>query len=56
MRNLVLRSILLALVAIPIIAAREPSQWRGLKKAGLLFVAFNLLYLLALRFLYPVLS
>ncbi len=56
MRNLVLRSLLLALLTIPFVAAREPHPRRALKKALLLFVGFNLFYMLALRFLYPILS
>jgi hypothetical protein len=56
MRTLLLRSLLFALLAIPFIAAREPSPIRGLKKTLALLVAFNLLYMLALRFLYPHLS
>ena len=56
MRNLVVRSLILALLTIPFIAAREAHPRRALKKALLLFVGFNLLYMLALRFLYPVLS
>jgi hypothetical protein len=56
MRNLVLRSLILALLTIPFVAARDPHPRRSLKKALLLFVGFNLLYMLALRFLYPVLS
>lgn len=56
MRNLVLRSLLLALFTIPIIAALEPHPRRALRKALLLFVGFNVLYMLALRFLYPILS
>jgi len=50
------QSILLALVAIPIFAARDRSVVRGLKKALLLWVCFALLYTLALRFIYPHLS
>lgn len=56
MRDLLLRSVFLALFVIPIIAAREPNPMRGLKKALAWFVGFNLLYMLALRFLYPHLS
>lgn len=56
MRNLILRSVLIALVLIPIIAAREPHPRRAVRKAILLFVGANVLYMLALRFLYPVLS
>ena len=56
MRNLVLRSLILAMLPIPFIAARDPHPHRALRKALLLFVGFNVLYMLALRFLYPVLS
>lgn len=56
MRDLILRSILFSLLVIPFLAAREPQPRRALKKAVVWFVAFNLFYMLALRFLYPVLS
>lgn len=55
MRDLLLRSVLLALIVIPIVAAREPNPRRGLRKAVGWFVGFNLLYMLALRFVYPLL-
>ena len=55
MRNLLLRSVMLALVIIPLVAAREPHPRRALRKAVVMFLGFNLCYLLALRFLYPVL-
>lgn len=53
MRSILVQSILLALVAIPILAARDRSVVRGLKKALLLWVCFAILYTLALRFIYP---
>jgi hypothetical protein len=56
MRTLLLRSLLFAVLAIPFIAAREPNPMRGLKKTVALLIGFNLLYMLALRFLYPHLS
>ena len=56
MRNLVLRSLLLALFVIPVAAALEPHPRRALWKALLLFAGFNLFYMLALRFLFPILS
>lgn len=56
MRNFILRSVLIALVLVPIVAARDPHPGRAIRKAILLFVAANVLYMLALRFLYPVLS
>lgn len=55
MRNLLLRSIMLALVVIPLVAARDPHPRRALRKALVLFLGFNLFYMLALRFLYPIL-
>jgi hypothetical protein len=56
MRTLLLRSVIFALLTIPFIAARDPNPVRGLKKALALFIAFNALYMLALRFIYPHLS
>lgn len=56
MRDLVLRTMLFALIVIPFMAAREPNPARGLKKAIAWFVGFNLLYMLALRFVYSRLS
>lgn len=53
MRDLVLRSVLAALLVIPLVAARETNPMRGLKKALVWFVGFNLLYMLALRFVFP---
>jgi hypothetical protein len=56
MRILLLVTVLLAVLMIPIGAARDPNPVRGLKRAVLLFLAFNVLYMLALRFLYSRLS
>jgi O-antigen ligase len=56
MRGPLLQSLMLALLLIPIIAARDVRPRRGLRKALLWFVAFSLVYALALRFLYPRLS
>ncbi len=56
MRDLILRSVLFAMILIPFLAARDPHPRRALKKAVAWFVAFNVFYMLALRFLYPVLS
>lgn len=53
MRNLLLRSVIFAIFIIPFVAARDPSPIRGLKKALGLFVIFNVLYMLALRLIYP---
>ena len=56
MRSLLLQSLMLALLLIPIVAARDPRPRRGLKKAVVWFVGFSLLYAFALRFVYPRLS
>lgn len=53
MRGMIVQSILLALIGIPIIAARDRSAVRGLKKAFVLFAGFAVLYTLLLRFVYP---
>jgi hypothetical protein len=51
--KLLLLSVIIAMIALPILAARETNAQRGLKKTLLLVLAFNLLYLLAVRFIYP---
>jgi hypothetical protein len=56
MRSLLLQSLMLAILAIPIVAARDPRPLRGLKKALVWFLGFTLLYAVALRFIYPRLS
>jgi hypothetical protein len=56
MRSLLLQSLMLAILVIPILAARDVRPRRGLKKALVWFVAFSLVYTLALRFLYSRLS
>lgn len=56
MRDLVLRSVLMAMFIIPFVAAREPNARRGLKKAIALFVGFNVLYMLLLKLVYPLLA
>jgi hypothetical protein len=53
MQKVILISILFANVVIPLLAARERSAKRGLKKTLVYMVAFNVIYLLALMFIYP---
>ncbi len=53
MRGIIVQSILLALMGIPIIAARDQSAVRGLKKALVLFAGYAVFYTLLLRFVYP---
>ena len=52
MRKLLLISMVLSLIVIPILASREKSGSRSLKKTALLIVLFNLFFLVALRFVY----
>lgn len=51
-QRLLLLSIVIAAVAIPAWAARDRNARRGLKKAVFFTAVFNLLYLLALKYLY----
>ena len=50
MKKLILMSVLFATVAIPAIAAKDPSPRRGLRKAVLYSIAFNVFYWLCLLF------
>jgi hypothetical protein len=50
--KLLLFSVVIVSVIIPVWAARDTSARRGLRKAVLLVAAFNLLYLVALKYLY----
>ena len=56
MKGMLVQSILLGLIAIPIVASYERSAIRGLKKALMLYIVFGLFYTLALRFVSPHLS
>jgi hypothetical protein len=51
--KLVLFSVVIAMIALPILTARDTNPRRGLNRTLLLVVAFNVLYLLAVRFIYP---
>lgn len=53
MSKLLLLSFVVALVALPILAARDPHPRRALKKTIAWTVAFNAFYLFALRFILP---
>jgi hypothetical protein len=52
-QKLLLVSILLATMVLPMRAARDPSAVRGLRKALLWIVGFDVCYMLALLHLYP---
>ena len=56
MRSMLLQSLMLAMLLIPILAARDARPRRGLKKALMWFLGFCFLYAVALRFVYPRLS
>jgi hypothetical protein len=51
MSKVILLSSLIAMIALPVRAAKEKNPRVGLKKALLYMVAFNACYLLALRFI-----
>jgi hypothetical protein len=51
-QKLILISLLIASAIIPVWAARDPEAVRGLGKAVIATAAFNVLYLLAVSYLY----
>lgn len=53
MGKVVLLSVLVAMMVIPIRAAREPRPGRALKQAVLFTLAFNVLYLIGVLVVYP---
>ena len=53
MANLLLLSIVIMTIAIPVFAAGDRNAKRGLQKAILLTIVFNVFYLFAVRFIYP---
>jgi len=53
MQKLLLLSTVISLVALPIIASKEPHPKKALKKAILWLIAFNFFYLFAVRVIYP---
>jgi hypothetical protein len=53
MQKLILVSILFAGVAIPVSATSERSAVRGLRKALFAMLMFDVVYVLAVLFLYP---
>ncbi len=50
--KLLLSSLLVSLIAIPLMAAREPTTIRSLRKAARLALLFNVLYLAFLCFFF----
>lgn len=53
MSKLALLSVALALVILPLLAARDPNPWRGMKKALVWVLAFNLFFVFFLRVVVP---
>ena len=53
MAKLLLVSVLIASVAIPALAARDPDPRRGLKRALWQTLLFDTLYALAVLYVYP---
>ena len=52
MAKMLLLSIVVALVALPIVAAREENASRALKKTLMYYLLFNAAYLLAIKYFY----
>jgi hypothetical protein len=52
-QKFLLLSIVVALIAVPILAARDKSPVRAVKKTLFLVVLANAIYLLLLLFVYP---
>jgi hypothetical protein len=53
MQKLLLLTTIISLVALPVIASKEPNPKKALKKTILWLVAFNFFYLFAVRVIYP---
>ena len=53
MQKFILISIVIATIAVPTWAAREKNARKGLRKALTWMVVFNVVYLVALMFIYP---
>ena len=53
MAKVLLLSVLFASIVIPLLAARAPNPRRAIRLAIVATVLFNVLYLLAIRFVYP---
>jgi hypothetical protein len=51
--KLLLLSVVIAMIALPVLTARDKSGRRGLRKLLLLAFLFNVFYLFAVRFIYP---
>jgi hypothetical protein len=52
MGKLILLSVVISIVLLPVLAARDPNPYRGLKRTVAGWIFFNFLYMLAVRFIY----
>lgn len=46
-------SVIINTIALPVLMARDPNPVRSVKRTVALTLAFNVLYLLAIRYVYP---
>ena len=53
MKKLVLMSLIIALMAVPIRFASDQNPRRGLKRALSLLAAYDVLYVILLKYVYP---
>jgi hypothetical protein len=53
MAKLILLSVVIAMIAIPVMTSRMKGSRRGLQWTLILILLFNLFYLFAVRFIYP---
>ena len=51
--KLLLFSVIIMMIAVPVLCAREKDPRRGFERMVLILVAYNLFYLFAVRFIYP---
>jgi len=49
----ILLSVVIAMILIPVLVARDPNPFRGFRKLLIYTFVFNLMYWLAVRFVYP---
>jgi hypothetical protein len=51
--KLLLLSVIINMIALPVLMARDPSPMRSVKRTVFFTIAFNAFYLLAIRYIYP---
>jgi hypothetical protein len=52
MGKLILISVVISIILLPALAARDPNPQRGLKRTVVGWIVFNFVYLLMVRFIY----